>query len=548
MKTILSFLTIWALLLLTTISASANSTKDQLSIPYQLKQMTLKEKIGQLFLVGIPGKQFTKKTARLLKQIKPGGVLLFSRNIASSARVARLNHSLQRFSKKHLGHPVFIAVDQEGDKVARIRTLPRMISPLAVGQTNRIEFAEEFGHTTGEILNGLGFNINLAPVLDLSDPNQSSFIGTRSFGKNPEKVARLSTAYMKGLEGEGVIPVAKHFPTHGHMKRDSHHEKVRSLRDKNELFETDFKPYLNSIQNRVLYSVMVAHIAYPEIDPSGSPATFSKPILTGLLRKQMKFDGLIMTDDLEMKGAGGQKNAPDILALKALKAGADVLMFAWNLKSQRIAARGIEQAISDGRISESRIDESVSRILKIKHRFGLYKEKSRSLANDTKSLIKNSRLIGLTQNVLDHHANQIEKIDPPSFTKKSPLIVLSSYRQFAYSFKKKAPRKAFRFFQVSRKQTLEKTISIYERFKTNNFVFHVTGSSSKKLLNRLPRKYLTRTIVVNSMTPGDILDSELTYRTLQFYSNYPALGHAVAKILMPKRLLASEKEFKPTSH
>jgi beta-N-acetylhexosaminidase len=508
-----------------------------------VSNLSLDEKIGQLFLVGIPGTRMSPQTRDLLIKIKPAGVLVFSRNIGSAQGIAEYNESLNKLAKKNLKAPLLIAVDQEGDKVARIRSTPPLISPLSVGQTGSISLASDFGKLTAKSLSRLGFNMNLSPVLDLADPEDNSFIGTRSFGLDPGDILKIGREYISSHKSEEVIATAKHFPTHGHEITDSHFAKSRTKMKEEDLLKRDLLPYKALISEGLLDVIMIAHVSFPDLDPEGLPATFSEPIINGLLRKKLGFNGVVLTDDLEMSGASGILDYGE-RAEKALKAGADLLMFAWNLNAQEFAARHIKDQVKAGNLSESFIDEKVKRILTVKEKYGLFAKTFEANTKKSRLAIRDPELDQLTREVLLHHSTSAVNRMPASEigNKKVSTVVVSSYSSFFSSYRGGSSRQSLRFIKLSRNTSQRSLEGYYARFPKSRFVYHVTGSASAKLLDNLSEDFLARTVVVNSMTPGDIKVAEKAQHVFNFYSYYPRLGQTIAQLLTPGRIIASENK------
>ena len=329
-------------------------------------KLTLKQKIGQLFIFGVKGKTVSGKLKRHLETHQPGGIIVFSHNIKSIKQITKFNSDLYNLNYADESMKPFIAVDQEGGTVSRIKIRPRFPSALAIGSTERLDLAERIGYLTGEILRTLGFNMNLAPVLDISDPLSPNFMGTRSFGKNPHKVAAYASAYAKGLMMADVLPTGKHFPGHGNTVEDSH--KMLPVRNLNlkQLSERDLVPFAEFAKIDRPTAMMVAHVAYPLIDASRYPASYSKPLIQNLLQERLGYKGLVITDDLDMEGAViGKESFLDRVKL-ALHAGSDMVMIAWSRKRQIETIKGLEKAVLAGEFPEELIDQKLHRIHMVK--------------------------------------------------------------------------------------------------------------------------------------------------------------------------------------
>lgn len=327
--------------------------------------MSLEEKVGQLFLIGFQGQDLSQGLEKTIEEIKPGGILVFKKNIKSPDAIAELNRKAQLASFKSSRTPLFVAIDQEGGRVTRIQTQPGQPSPQAIGITKDQTLAQDLALEIGTILRSLGFNMNLAPVLDVSPEGKKTFIGTRSFGGNVEVVSALSSAFSKGLMNANVMPTAKHFPGTGAVENDPHLSVVKKSMDRESLLNHHVKPYRSFAKLSTNTAIMISHVVYPEIDNSGLPATFSKSIMQDLLRRDLGFQGLIVTDDLLMAGAKVYKTSGES-AEAAFNAGADLLMFAWSRKEQKVAHAYLIEAVKTGKITEERLNESVFRIMQAK--------------------------------------------------------------------------------------------------------------------------------------------------------------------------------------
>ncbi|NBJ71380.1 MULTISPECIES: glycoside hydrolase family 3 protein [Clostridia] len=384
---ILSFLIILSILFTVHTLAAEKKGKRDLILS-KMRNMTLEEKIGQLFIVHVYGKtptdtnyeQINLKNDRGGKNFKEviekyyiGGVIYFNwtDNIGIPLDAQQLNalsNGLQDIAIDQRSEiPLFISTDQEGGIIQRVAS-PGTVFPgnMALGATRSARYASETASILGKELRSLGINMNYAPVVDVNMNPANPVIGVRSFGENPHLVSRLGNAQVKGYQEENILASAKHFPGHGDTDVDSHYGLPIINHDLDTLHEVDLKPFKEAI-NAGIDSIMTAHIVVPALDNSGLPATFSKPILTDLLRKEMNFQGLIITDSLDMSGANVVPQ--DRVAVEAFKAGADILL---NPPNVALAFNSMLEAIENGEINEKRLDESVYRILAAKMENGLF--------------------------------------------------------------------------------------------------------------------------------------------------------------------------------
>lgn len=335
------------------------------------ERLTLEQKIGQMVMMGVPGTEAGAQAAELIGKYHVGGVMLFAENVASAGQVRELTAALQELARASgAGWPLFIAVDQEGGRVARLREgFTPLPSAMALGAAGSGELAEQVGRIAGTELAALGINMNAAPVLDVNNNPHNPVIGTRSFGERAETVAALGTAWMRGLQKAGVLAVGKHFPGHGDTAVDSHVALPTVAHARERLEAVELVPFRAAIAAGI-DAIMSAHITFPAVEPApGVPSTLSERVLTGLLRRELGFDGIIMTDALEMKGITSRFSIPEA-AVKAVLAGADVVLVAqsqYNEDGKRAVER-LVQAVRDGIVPEKRIDESVRRIQSVKRR------------------------------------------------------------------------------------------------------------------------------------------------------------------------------------
>ncbi len=325
--------------------------------------MTLEEKIGQLLVCGFDGLKPSDEIKGLIKDYNIGGVILFSRNIKDPAQTARLCNSLQEISKT----PLFICVDQEGGKVSRLpKPFTQFAGNAAIGKSNSVKLAYAFGEITAKELKAVGINANFAPVLDVNTNPDNPIINERAFSNNPNSVSRFGLAVIAGLQDNGVIACCKHFPGHGDTSLDSHHQMPVVEHSIERLNEIELLPFKHAAENDVA-AIMTAHVLYKGLDEK-YPATLSKKIIHDLLRKEMGFKGLVITDDLEMK-AISDNYAIGEAAIGALSAGADIILVCKDHERQKEVRDAVLRAVKDNIITEKRIDESIERIMAVKKHF-----------------------------------------------------------------------------------------------------------------------------------------------------------------------------------
>jgi len=330
-----------------------------------ISKLTVKQKIGQIMIFGFDGQTVPSHMEMLFRDYHLGGIIYFRRNVGKSEQIKQLCDSLQQLSANHNNIPLSIAVDQEGGMVARIdQDVTLMPGQMTIGATGNAEYAYEAGRISGMELAQMGITVNFAPVLDVNNNAQNPVIGIRSFGESAELVAQLGKSMINGYQEIGISACAKHFPGHGDTTADSHYELPSVAHDLERIHAIELVPFKAAIEAEV-DMIMTAHVQFPAIEPDGKPATLSYRVLTELLREELGFRGLIVTDCLEMNaishGIGVGRGA-----VESFKAGADLILVSHRLERQLAAFQAIEAAIETGEISEARLDESVERILKVK--------------------------------------------------------------------------------------------------------------------------------------------------------------------------------------
>ena len=331
--------------------------------------LPIEEKIGQLFFIGLPGAEVDAETKELLRDITPGGVCLFARNIRDAAQTRKFTDDI----RENLSIEPFISLDQEGGLVDRLR---RIIAPMpAPSSLKSPAEARNLAEITAETIRILGFNMNFAPVVDVvDDARMNSFNGlySRAFGKYKSEVVEYAEEYLDGLQGGGCLGCLKHFPGLGASQVDSHEELPNVFLTREELYDNDLIPYRRLFPTEKVNAVMNAHASFPrfdlqETDNNGKllPSSLSYNIATVLLREELGFEGLAITDDLEM-GAIVKNYGIGEACQMAILAGEDMLAICANADSIREGFNAIKDAVKSERISESRIDESLQRIAHLK--------------------------------------------------------------------------------------------------------------------------------------------------------------------------------------
>lgn len=391
-----------------------------------LAHMSVEQKIGQLIVVGFEGTRINADIKSNICRHFVGGVTLFARNIQSPRQIAMLTNDLQKLTQETEHQiPLFIAMDQEGGWVARLK-IGATILPgnMALGATESAELAVQAGKITALELAAVGVNLNFAPVVDVNNNPRNPVIDRRSFGECPDLVSRFGCAYIKGLQQNGVLATAKHFPGHGDTTVDSHTDLPTVEHDAERIRTVELKPFRAVIEANV-GAIMTAHIVYPTLD-ANRPATLSRPILTDLLREQLGFDGLVVTDDMEMKAIDKRFRTGEA-AVMAIEAGADMVLTLWSYRNQREVFNALVSAVKSGRISEDKINQSVDRILKYKKAFGVFDWEDGTSANAIGS-VGNGAHRRIAATIAEHAITMVHNRSGilPLNSNMTPLVISSS--------------------------------------------------------------------------------------------------------------------------
>lgn len=333
-----------------------------------LNNMSLEEKIGQMIFAGVDGANYDQTADNLIHQYHVGGIIFNKKNFLSADQTTQF---VNKMKLENAENPlsIFLGVDQEGGRVAK---LPGNLTPiptsLKIGNVGSSDFSYAIGELLGTEVRSFGFNMNFAPVLDINSNPNNPVIGDRSFGNTADIVSRLGIETMKGIQSENVIAVVKHFPGHGDTSTDSHLELPRVNKSLKELEELELLPFKQAIQEGADV-VMIAHILLPQLD-SVNPSSMSEVIITDLLRKQLDYDGVVITDDMTMQAITDHYDI-GVASVQSVKAGSDIVMIAHDYNKVVKVFDAIHAAVVNGEISEERINESVIRIIQLKEKYQL---------------------------------------------------------------------------------------------------------------------------------------------------------------------------------
>ncbi len=343
-------------------------------VPDNLYALPLEQQIGQFLFIGLPGTELDSETRGLIEEVQPGGVIIFGRNVAGPEQLRSLLDGVRELIKT----PPLLGIDQEGGLVDRLR---RIFTPMPSARTIRqhgdLAAARALGRITGEVLRMLGFNLNFAPVMSIMTEDRdllSNGLYSRSFGRSPGEVLGYTTVYMRGLQGTGMVGCLKHFPGIGAGEVDSHEEMPVVQLSHDDLIAQDLAPYIELFQRRDdrVRCVMVSHGGFPNIDIREEitggllePASLNYNIVTKLLREELGYKHLVVTDDLEM-GAIARHCEIEDASVRAMKAGEDMLLICASPDKIQRGYQGLLAAAKDGQISQTRIKESLDRIARTK--------------------------------------------------------------------------------------------------------------------------------------------------------------------------------------
>lgn len=354
--------------------------------------MSLEEKVGQMIFGGIEGVELSEKSREMIREDKVGGIIFFKDNLVNANQIVTLLNSIKAENMQQQ-YPLFLGIDQEGGKVTRIPELNNLPTNKQIGKKDNPALAFQLGELLGKQLNAFGFNLDFAPVLDVDSNPNNPVIGDRSFGSDPKLVSELGISTMKGLQSENVISVIKHFPGHGDTEVDSHIELPIVSKNMKELQALEFIPFQNALKSGADV-VMIGHILLPEID-ANKPSSISNVVITKILREQLKYEGVVMTDDMTMKAILDNYEIGEA-AVEAVKAGNDIVLIAHDYEKVHRAIQAILEAVRNEEIKVEQIDRSVERILQLKEKYQLSNDQLSSInVNELNNLAEE-----LTNNIL----------------------------------------------------------------------------------------------------------------------------------------------------
>lgn len=360
---------------LTTVSFAKSTAKKKSKAEITLSKISLEDKVGQLFIV-TPEQLDTKHSniksinntiKSSIKKYRVGGIIMFAGNIGTPSGITKFNKELQKATKTKM----FISVDEEGGSVARIANnkkfkVKKFSNMQTIGKTKKTSNAENVGKTIGSYLKKYGFNLDFAPVADINTNPKNIVIGKRAFGSSPTLVANMVNAEIKGFHKSKMMTCVKHFPGHGDTTGDTHKGYVAVNKTWSQMKKCELIPFQKAFKSPT-DMVMVAHITAKKVTKDGLPASLSKEMITNKLRKELKYNGVVITDAMQM-GAIAKKYKGGDAAVKAIKAGVDIILMPNGLSQSYNA---VLKAVKSGKISKKELDTHVLRILKLKEKYGL---------------------------------------------------------------------------------------------------------------------------------------------------------------------------------
>ena len=354
-------------------SSGQENVSVQQQIDGYLEEMTLEEKVAQLFIIqpeaildvgtAVAAGDATREA---IDKYPVGGFIYFGENLQSKEQTQEMLRNVQAYSTERTGFPAFLSVDEEGGTVARVAgtgnfDVPDIGDMADIGAAGDVDAAKQVGEDIGSYLAELGFNLDFAPVADVLSNPENTVVRKRSFGSDPELVSDMAIAVSDGLEEKGLLSAYKHFPGHGATSADTHKGYAYTDKTLEELEACELIPFQRCIADGAKI-IMAAHISVPNVTGDDTPTSLSKTMVTDILREKMGYTGLVVTDAMNM-GAITEEYTSGEAAVKALQSGVDIVLMPENFQE---AYQGVLDAVADGTLTEERIDESVTRILTVK--------------------------------------------------------------------------------------------------------------------------------------------------------------------------------------
>lgn len=513
---------------------------------------SLEEKIGQLFICGFHSLEADEQITTLVKDYHVGGTVYFRRNIQSVNQLADLSAELQDLPRSHREIPLFIAIDQEGGMVARLdhEGMSRIPGNMSLGAADELSLTEATARLAAKEMLALGINFNFAPCIDVNNNPANPVIGVRSFGENPLKVAQHGVASITGYQQQGVIATAKHFPGHGDTAVDSHRGLASVPHDKERLNAVELLPFRHAIAAGV-DAIMTAHVIFPAFEPDGIPATLSHKVLSDLLRIELGYQGVIVTDCLEMHAISKESGVAEG-AVQALEAGADLVLVSHTLSDQIAAIEAVKTAVKEGRLTEEQIDQSVERVLRLKEqRLGASLSGAGVAAAKVQiPLIPDAERMPLLTQIAEKSVTLVKQgLNLPLDPAKPVLVIWPELRHrtevdepavHQYSLGDALERHGVqvKLEVVGTYPETEELERVVEASRGYDQIVAVTYTAEgalpegqKQLLQRLCQLHNNRIVAVSTRNPYDINEFPEAETYLCLYENRPYALDALAKVL-----------------
>jgi beta-N-acetylhexosaminidase len=482
--------------------------------------LSVDDKLAQLLFVGFEGTAVTPDLKHLVADWHVGGVVLYAQNIESSAQTSLLNQEIRNLAQG--GVAPFIAIDQEGGSVQRLQTgVAQLPGAMALGATRSPALAQDAGESLGGSLRALGFTMNFAPVLDvLSNPSNTA-LGTRAFSGDPDLVASLGSAFIRGELDAGIIPVGKHFPGQGGTAGDSHYSLPILSITRDQLEKRELVPFRAAIVAGVP-AVMTAHIALPLIaETADTPATLSHRLLTDILRRSLHFDGIVITDELQMRAIQGHRQIGDV-AVDALLAGSDMIMVVWDHRDREEIYAALKAAYASGRLPDAVVERALRHI---------FAAKASSAHRSLRPPPSPAQQIALVERIAEQAVTQTRRALPEIKPDDGVVFIgvdgpLRS--RFATTpWIPTPPRVDDRVLQ----HALERTSG------TRVIVAAIASGNDRLLLLRLRQKLpSTRLIIICMGSPQLLAGIDNPETVIYTYSDLPAFQEAAAKVLFDGKI------------
>lgn len=474
--------------------------------------------LGQLFIISLEKSYSEADLAQLIKAYCPGGFVLFKKNLPTLLAAKKINRSLNEYSQKYCRSKPLIALDQEGGTVSRLPLDFQMPSAMAIGLSGDASMAYEYGQLVGRQLKELGFNVNFAPVLDVSSGEAGDFINTRAFASEPGMVTAMGVAYSKGLLAEGIVPTAKHFPGIGDARADLHKTTATNNETWKNLLSTRLMPFHEFIKLGGSTLIMTSHLSFPELDKTGMPSGFSRIITNDLLKDFMGFKGLVITDDLEMNGANVFDNQQNGL-VKAFYAGTDMLVFSKFSDKQKLVFKNFRQSFESKVLDTSVLNDRIVKIKSFKDQIPAGSSRKLASQEDLRDdfNIFNQKLI---KNIL---TKQVPLL--PRGIKK--IFVVSDENTFSKYF---AEEYAGDLLQIKFDEVEKYKNKLISGKGTAIFVPVYKNSDFKKAL-AIPKVVSRNTTIINFMGPLNLKKSEKFSSVVNLHFNEKKAGLELARII-----------------